>query len=197
MSEALKKIPPGLVKGLKKGDPEAFKAIYHHFSEKLYLVSRKFGFEKEDAEEVVQEVFLKLWEKRADIKEELSLNAYLLTITKNTLLKKSKKLVVEKGIIAAFRSKGQQFTNDPEKKLIYKELKEHTRQVLAVLTKQQRAIFILRNRFGMSQKEIASRLNLSVRTVENQMFRANKRLREYISRHNILELIILFLIVSP
>ena len=197
MSEALNKISPGLVKELKKGDPEAFKAIYHHFSEKLYLVSRKFGFEKEDAEEVVQEVFLKLWEKRATLKQELSLNAYLLTITKNILLKKAKKLVIEKGIRGAFKSKSQHFTNDPEKKLIYKELKAHTRQILATLTKQQKAIFILRNKFCMSHKEIAARLNLSVRTVENQIFRANVRLREYIDKHNILGLVILFIMIGP
>ena len=197
MLEALNKILPGLVKELKKGDPDAFKAIYHHFSEKLYLVSRKFGFEKEDAEEVVQEVFLKLWEKRETLKEELSLNAYLLTITKNILLKKAKKMVIEKGIISAFQSRGQYGGNDPEKKLIYKELKGHTRQVLATLTKQQKAIFLLRNRFGMSHREIAERLNLSVRTVENQTFRANMRLREYIYKHDILGLVILFVLVFP
>src|SRR5690606_28120861 len=84
-----------LVSELRNGNKSAFQSIYHKYADKIFNVSRGFHLEQEESEEIVQEVFLTLWEKKYLLNENLSLNAFLLTITKNKIINYQKKKIHE------------------------------------------------------------------------------------------------------
>src|SRR5690606_29759743 len=84
-----------LVSELKKENASAFKSVYNKYADKIFNVSRGFHLDQEEAKEIVQEVFLALWEKKHLLNEDLSLNAFLLTITKNKIINYQKKKVNE------------------------------------------------------------------------------------------------------
>ena len=81
MSEEFSNTDQKLVESLKKGDWFAFDQLFAKYSKKLYYFAKNYLDSKEDAEGLVQEVFLKIWEKRKELKEHLSFNAYIYTIT--------------------------------------------------------------------------------------------------------------------
>ena len=80
-----------LLKQLVAGDAESFREIYEHYQGKIFLFALRLTKSKSEAEEVIQEVFVRLWEKRENIKVEKNFNAYILTITKNLILDRLKK----------------------------------------------------------------------------------------------------------
>ncbi len=85
-----------LVKSLKKGDLFAFDQLFSKYSKKLYYFAKGYLGSKEDAEGLVQEVFLLVWDKRKELKEHLSFNAFLYTVTYNAIRKYFRKKAREK-----------------------------------------------------------------------------------------------------
>src|SRR5690606_38093044 len=83
------------VKMLKRSSREAFERIYERYADKVYRVASRMYLPAYEAEEIVQEVFLALWEQRTSLKEDLSLNAYLLSITRNKVITLQKKKVAD------------------------------------------------------------------------------------------------------
>lgn len=168
-----------LVSRLSKGDEKAFEKLYLLFSEKIYHISRKMNLCHEDAEGVVQEVFLKIWKNRAKLDPELSINAYMIAIVRSLVIKKSKK----EARFFAFQNYNLplypfESNNGPEEDLIYSEFHHLSSEIIDQLPNGQKQIFIMRNFENLSIDEIAEKLNLSKRTVENQIFRATKVVKE-------------------
>lgn len=176
-----------LVFDLSKGDEKAFEKLYRLFSEKIYHLSRRMNLGHEDAEGVVQEVFLKIWKNRTQLNPELSINAYLIAIVRSLVIKKVKKDArffafqqYNIPIIQGLSSSG------PEDDLIFEEFHQLTSDIIQQLPNSQQKIFILRNFENLSVEEIAEQLQLSRRTVENQIFRANKTVKEKLLRLKII-----------
>lgn len=176
-----------LVSDLSKGDEKAFEKLYRLFSEKIYQVSRRMNLGHEDAEGVVQEVFLKIWKNRTQLNPDLSINAYLIAIVRSLVIKKVKKDArffafqqYNLPLVQGLASSG------PEDDLIFEEFHHLTSEIINQLPPAQKQIFILRNFENLSTEEIAEQLNLSKRTVENQIFRANKLVKEKLVRLKII-----------
>ncbi len=91
-----------LVKALKKGDLHAFDQLFIKYSKKLYYFAYSHLSSREEAEELVQEVFLKIWENRRGLKEDLSFNAYLFTVSLNAIRKHFRKELREKKYMNRF-----------------------------------------------------------------------------------------------
>ena len=87
MPEKNKNTDQLLVKALRKGDFKAFEALFFKYNKNLYYFAKGHLGSSEDAEGLVQEVFIKIWEKREDLKEYLSFNSYIFTITFKAILK--------------------------------------------------------------------------------------------------------------
>lgn len=168
----------GLVKKLKEGDEQAFKKLYDHFSGKLYNTCRKMWLTHEDAEGVVQEVFIKVWRRREFLDADLSFNSYLLSITRSKVLKlfraRAYRTAYEEYAISHLDSQ----SNNTEDYIIFSNLESLSNKALSELPDKQRQIFMMKNADHYSIEEIASRLDISVRTVENQIYRATKSLKE-------------------
>jgi len=182
-----------LVKTFKKGDREAFKLLFDRYNKRLY--SFLFGLlkSKEDAEEIVQETFLKIWEIRENFWEDYPFESLVFRIAKNTSLnymrKKVNRAVFEKdfGFFADF-SEGS-----ADEYVLFQETKNIIETILNSLPPKRKEIFMLQKVEGLSRQEIAVKLGISVITVDHQLFKANKYIREEIKKYSLLLVNILFL----
>lgn len=172
-----------LVQQLIAGDADSFRKIYECYQGKVFLFALRLTKSKSAAEEAVQEVFVRIWEKREKIKIEKSFNAYILTITKNLILDGLKKAAHDKTIQQKIYQNIQALQNSSVDQLIEKELARLHQQAVDRLSPQKKIVFLLSREEELSYEEIAERLGVSKNTVRNQMSDALKSIREYLTNH--------------
>ncbi|SEI92075.1 RNA polymerase sigma-70 factor, ECF subfamily [Cyclobacterium xiamenense] len=177
---------PELVSCLKEGDRDAFHQLYELFATKILCTCKKMYLTHEDAEEVVQEVFLKVWEKRQGLDCTLSFNAYLFTMMRSSIFKRSRKQALEIAYQKYQLNYGERETGSVELELEYEELKHFSEKAIAALPKGQQEVFKLKFTEHLTADEIAGRLQLSKRTVENQLYKATKRLKQEFSSSDLI-----------
>jgi RNA polymerase sigma-70 factor (family 1) len=169
-----------LVAKLRKGDINAFDQIFNKYGGRLFGFAFNYLKSKEEAEGLVQDVFLKIWENRKSLKAESSLKSYLFTIAYHDIcgyFRKKKmhdKCNVEIGLTS-------NKTVNPEEQLDYKSTLEQIDQLIEKLPEKQRVIFMKSRKEGKSTKEIADEMNLAPGTVDNQISAALKILRKKMS----------------
>lgn len=167
-----------LLLSLKQGDKDAFDAIFKKYASRLYFFSLTFFNSRADADEIVQETFVKLWETRYRIDETQSFNTYLITIAKHIIYNQFRhKLVEQKYNEYILQTTGDSYSIEND--LVLKNLKEHMLAGIAQLPPQQREILLLKRK-GYDNEEIAGQLNVSKRTVETHINKAFKFLRTYL-----------------
>lgn len=179
------------VKKLKDGDLYAFEVLFTKYANKVYCVARKMSLGHEDAEGLVQDLFLKVWERRRDLDEHKSFNAYLLTIARSMIIKRYRKNALQTGYEKYALSYLRSSSNSTEENIIFDDLYSISSKYLDELPKKQKQVFILRNMENLTIEEIAERLDVSKRTVENQIYRASKTLRDKLSGLQYVYLLIL------
>ncbi len=166
-----------LIDKVKEGDSKAFEELYYIYSERLYYFSLRYLKNREDAEGLVQEIFIKVWENRNGLKQGLSFNAYLFTIAKNTIFNQHRKKVNENAYKEYLRNYLDQHHNKTENDIILADMKKRIDKSIESLPPQRKLIFQLSRNEGLSYKEIAAQLNISEKTVEAHMRLALKTLR--------------------
>ena len=164
-----------------RGDIKAFERLFIHYSPKVYNIARTLHVGHEDAEGLVQNLFIKIWERRKELDCHKSFNAYLFTISKSMVLKLFRKTALQTGYEKYALGYLKSSTNETEENIIYEDLSSITSQYLDQLPKKQKQVFILKNIEHLSVDEIAEKLDISTRTVENQIYRASKTLKGKIS----------------
>ena len=168
-----------LFEDFKKGNKNAFDKIFHNYYENLCNFAFLFLKNSPKSEEVVADVFLNLWKKRQSIVIKTNLKAYLYRSTRNAAisdLRKEKNLHLSNEENESLRK--TKLDLSPETLLIRKELCETFKDLIGLMPKQAALIFRLHKVDGMSYREIAQLLDLSIKTVENHMGRALKLMRE-------------------
>ena len=182
-----------LIAGFKNGDLDAFQKIYNSYCKPLYRFALSYMKDTFDAEEIVQDVFLKVWEKRAEVDEHKSFKSYLYRITINKIFNELKHRVVKRKYEHQLLNVDQITYETPESKIQFQELNSKIEHLLSKLPEQQRSIFIMSRWQGLTNAEIAQNLNLSVRTVENQVYRAAKFIKLHLNNdYPVLLLMIVF-----
>ena len=174
-----------LVKSLKKGDLYAFDKLFSKYSKKLFYFAKGYLGSKEDAEGLVQEVFLLVWNKRKELKEHLSFNAFLYTVTYNCIRKYFRKKGREKKYLDKFLEDYDGKHNKLVTDIEYNNLLELANKAIEKLPEKRKLIFQLSRHKGLSNKEIAERLDISKKTVENQIHSALKFLREQFGKETL------------
>lgn len=172
------------VRELRDGSQEAFSDLFKIYSKKLYNFSYKYTQSGPEAEEVVQEVFLKIWKNRTKLDPELSFNAYIITIAKNHIFNGMKKKANEQFYKQYLTNQGTN-DNSTENKIIFTNYEEVAQECIDKLPPKRKQIFMLRRESGLTIKEIAEKLNISSSTVENQMNKAMKTIKIDLSKHKI------------
>jgi RNA polymerase sigma-70 factor, ECF subfamily len=183
-----------LIKLLKKGDMLAFDAVYERYCKRMYGFVIRYIKQEEDAEEIVQEVFLKIWESRKKIDTYLSFDSFIFTIAYNTTISLLRKRVNEKKYLEYLQLR-QQITNADEiiDEIHFKQIKEQLKSSLNQLTPRQREIFLLSREEGFTHEEIAKRLNISSNTVKNHLVTTLAFLRSKIDKSMIVGVLYIYL----
>ena len=183
-----------LIKSLIKGDVFSFEEVFKKYNKKIYHFSLKYLKNKEDAEGVVQEVFLSLWQNKERLKKESNLNAYLFTITFNAIRKRFRKLSREKQHLDEY-GRIMKETDREIRQDEFFDLAEKANHIIAKLPPQQKKVFLLKKEKGYSTREIADELNLTSKTIENHLNRARNFIRKAMTEEGLLTLLffVLFL----
>lgn len=179
-----------LVRLLKKGDMEAFDAVYDKYCHKLHQFVIRYLKDETDAEEIVQEVFIKIWESRKKIKEYSSFESFLFTIAYNSTISLLRKRVSEnksKEYLKSFQSINN--ANPVIEEIQYKELNQKVQFLLEQLTPRQKEIYLLSREEGLTHKEIAEKLSVSENTVKNHLVTTLKFLKNNIDSALIVNLL--------
>lgn len=168
-----------LILSLKSGDENAFTTLYKIYWSKVYNFSCLYLTSTVEAEEVVQEVFIKLWEARIFLKEEENLKNFLFIITRNLIFNQFRKSFNENAYkMTILKSATEEYHMEDE--MIAADLKEHIQKLISELTPRQKEIFQMSREEHLSYKEIAVRLSISEKTVERHINDALKFLRKNI-----------------
>lgn len=196
MSETAANIDSQVVDLLKKGDMEAFEKVFHSFADRIYYFAFRYLRNQYDAEEIVQDVFVKLWENRENLNERLSFSGYLFTIARNTIFNQNRKKVNEKAYQDYVMAYMDRSTCKTEDELIYSDIKAIIDKVVDELPPQRQLIYKMSREQGLSYREIANELNLSERTVEAHIRLALKTLTQVLDNHFVLPMILITLAYS-
>lgn len=173
-----------LVTSLTKGDILAFNDLFRTYSGRLYRFAYSYLKSGDEAEELVQEVFTKIWEKRRQLKGDLCFKSYLFTIAFNIIKKHFR---AKATAMKYFKSSLSDDINDntSEEEINYKSLSQYIDNVINTLPERRKEIFI-RSRFkGQSIEEISRDLNISHKTVENQITKTLKTLRDQLVKEGL------------
>jgi RNA polymerase sigma-70 factor (ECF subfamily) len=163
---------------IKLGDEQAFELLFRKYYVRLCGFANKYFDDPEEAREVVQEVFTKIWEGREDIDPEESLRAYLFKITRNICINKLRRKQVESKYIEIYKFIYVDNKEvSPYESLIADELNDNITTALSKIPQKCRRIFDLSRVEGLKYNEIAENLHISVKTVEAQMSKALQILR--------------------
>lgn len=172
MSEAEER----LIKGLCDGDRKIFEEIFQEYYAPLIRMVQRYTNDSVVAEEIVQDMFCKIWTKHSELIITKSLKSYLYRSVKNHCLNyiKHEKIRLQYQQFIGFSVRGEQTFIDG---VVNKEIKLKLGEALLNLPDRRREIFELSRFEGMKYTDIAKRLNLSVKTVESQMSKALNDLR--------------------
>ena len=177
------------VKGLINSDQKALDMRYNFYYPRLYSFAKSFLKVEDDINDILQEVFIKIWENRKNIRNVETFNAYIFTVTKNAVITYFR----EKTKFSSFESRVREmattegFTLNPS--LEYEDIKEKVELLIEQLPEKRKQIFKLSRENGLSNKEIAAQLGISIKTVEDHMLYAIRYLREHLKTLDIITLL--------
>jgi RNA polymerase sigma-70 factor (family 1) len=183
-----------LVERLQKGDLEAFDLLYKKYSCKLYRFGLKYLRSSDEAEDLVQSVFLKLWENHKNLKKESSFKSYLFTIAYNDICKLFRKRNYQQKFINDSLYEISQSTSEAEDGIDCRSILERIQQVIEKLPERQKDIFLKSRQEFKSTKEIAEEAGLSPGTVDNYVSESLKFIRCQL-QNDILPALLFFILI--
>ncbi len=161
-----------IIQQLISDDKTALEQLFNYFYPRLYNFSRAFLKLEEGIDDILQEVFLKIWVNRRNIKSADTFNSYIFTITRNLLLNELRSRLNEQKTRDKILklSVAEEFLLSEQ--IEYQEMKEKVDQMVATLPERQREVFLLSRKEGLSYKEIATKLDIAEKTVEYHISQA-------------------------
>ena len=179
MKDAVNLSEQRLIIELKRGSQKAFDDIYAMYSKRLFAYCLQYTKSVEDAEDIVQDVFVKLWINRENIRQEVTLRSLLFIMSKYSLINAYRSRVnslLYEDYVATYM--GAASENDMNSQLEYDDFVHHVKKILKDLPITQRSVVELSRIEQLNNKEIAEKLSLSEQTVKNQLSLGLKILRE-------------------
>jgi len=166
-----------LVRQLKSNDINAFNALFQKYSQNLYRFSFSMLKNREDSEEIVQEAFLRIWNNRSKIDTDKSFKAYLFKISYNLIMNQLKQRLKDEAFLIHLEQYFGTKQMAPPDVVDYMIIQNRINSIVEELPEKRKQIFRLSREDGLSHKEIAKKLDISVKTVENQIGLVLKQLK--------------------
>ncbi len=166
-----------IIEGLRSGRESAYRQLFDQYYQKLVVFACKYLEDLESARDIVQEFYLYLYESRHSISIQTSLKSYLYSAVKNRCLNQVRHEQVKEKHRNMSRSEANVSDPDLEEMMDAVELEARVYEIVTKLPEKCRQIYIMSRVDGKRNREIADELNLSVRTVETQISKALKSLK--------------------
>jgi len=184
-----------LIGNIKSGDEQAFELLFRTYYLRLCGFANKFIADIAESEEIVQEVFLNIWEKRDLLKLDSDMRPYLFKSVQNLCFNflEHRKVVDNYYAVIELIYKNQTENFNTYESVLYAEFQGKADQAIGSLPDECRKIFLMSRHDGLKYSEIAEKLGISVKTVETQMGRALARLKTELKDYLTILLIALFL----
>jgi RNA polymerase sigma-70 factor (ECF subfamily) len=182
-----------LLAKLAEGEQHVFKLIYDRYNKKVYTVVVKMLQSDMLAEELTQEVFLKLWKLQQHFSSFGHLEAWLRTTARNLSLNAFRRILLEKKADKELTINYREDHNDTEETVLLNDARGILDDAIAQLPTQQREVYKLCQVEGMKYEEAAIKLNISINTVKTHMKRAVPSVRGYVQSHLDVAIVIILL----
>lgn len=178
-----------LVKLLQKGNVAAFDSLFEVYSSRLYAFALKYLKNESDAQELVQEVFVKVWENRKALKSELSFKSYLFTISLNHIRRHFNKKAIALRYLESLQYNADGEDDAPFNNEDYETAMKKINLIIEEMPPRRREIFMKSKLEGKSSKTIAAELGITSGTVDNHISEAIHHLRSRLKNEYVLPLL--------
>jgi len=182
-----------ILKRLRAGDVAAIDDIYEKYSKKLYSFTYSLLKDHQQSEDLVQDVFVTMWEKREQINPELRFENYLLTICYNSIRKFFRQKNIENKVKDYLANNLPENIPETSNTVIYNELMDLVNKAVEKLPKQRKTVFKLSRQENMQIKAIAENLSISPRTAESHLSKALGFIRQELEKATLLSLLYFYL----
>lgn len=172
-----------LIRELKTGSSSAFMELYNRYHSPVYTFVLRIVKVPSVAEDILQEVFLKIWTIRERLQPERSIQAYLYRISRNLSWKMLKKMAADSELRLMLLNELNHSVSDADTRARWMEYEKLLTSAIDRLPPQRQKIFRLCRLEGMSYKDVSCELNISTNTVKEHMVLATRSIREYLSRY--------------
>ncbi len=166
-----------------RGDEKAFRMLYNMYRSKIYSAARKITGIETVAEDIVQEVFLKLWIHREKMAEINYFTSYLNTITRNHIFNALRKMAHEDALLTKLLAKTEKTGRDSFDIIVYNQLQKLVNHAIERLPPQRKKVYLLSRSEGLAHDEIAERLHISKSTVKGHIVEALRFIKSYLHTH--------------
>lgn len=157
----------------------AFKELFAHYQNKLYSIALRLTRSSTLSEEIVEDVFLKIWMKRKDLSEIQNFSAYLFVITRNRVYKTLKQIAKSYETVLLTEDNKIAANDNIEDYLVNKEYSSVLREAVTRLPRKQKEVYSLIKEQGLKRDEAAYVLNLKPETIKSHLAEAMKNIRSY------------------
>ncbi|WP_221392449.1 RNA polymerase sigma factor [Dyadobacter sp. NIV53] len=177
-----------------QADEEAFTTLFHLYKHKLYSYILRLTDSEVLAEDIVQDVFMKLWSDHASLNTIDNFGSYLFRMSKNYVINHFKRMAHETLIMAEIHGQKPAGCNDTQDMIAVREVEKLLSEILEKLPAQQKTVYHLSREEGRSHEEIANLLKISPNTVKNHIVQAMSTIRTQLRRHSDSMLVIVSII---
>lgn len=195
MQDSNKHSEDEIIRRLRKGETSAFDELYSIYSRNVYRFAYSFLKSRQDSEEIIQEVFLKVWKNRKTIDGYFSFKSFLFTITYNVIIDEFRKRLKDNKYREFLAARADHLSMDTERTIEYQELNKRYAAAVEQLPESRRMIYKLHRDEGLSYRDIAAKLEISPRTVENQISQALKYLRSALGPETLSAILFCFMFI--
>lgn len=173
-----------LIKQLKRDNTEAFKDLYQLYVQRLYRFVLRTAKSPQLAEDVVHDVFVKVWEHRDKLDPEKSFQAWLFTVARNHLLNLIKRGALETAIVDEKIKQSPSGRNGTWEDILYSESNHLFHEAIRRLPEKRKQVFELCHVKGLTYQETADQLGITESTVNSQMVKARRSIQDYFEKKN-------------
>ena len=181
-----------LMRKLRQGEERAFNSIYLMHVKQLMAFTIRTVKSRELAEDIVHDVFVKIWDNREQIDPELPFKPYLYVVTRRHVLNILKRAAHESQIIEEMFKEAISFGNFTDEEVVFQESSTLIKEAITLLPAQRKKVFELCRIKGLTYKQTAEELGISQGTVNDHMVKALRFIKEYLKARNIIALALLY-----
>ncbi|WP_285010934.1 RNA polymerase sigma factor [Pedobacter faecalis] len=164
---------------LKAGDKQAFESLYHRYKHRIAANLLRLLKSEELAEEILQDMFVRLWDRRSSINPEQSFRSYLFRVAENKVMDYYRRMARDKRMREKLTAAVSELYSHIEEDIFSKENSRLLQEAIDQLPPQRKQVFILCKMEGKSYKEVAELLSISPSTINDHLYKANLFLKAY------------------